>query len=47
MGLPFIPEPTDADIDEWHAKHCAEVTRLFDTYKEKLPAYKHKTLFID
>ncbi len=47
IGLPHIPEPTDEDINKWHAKYCEEVTRLFEMNKEKLPAYKHKKLFID
>jgi Diacylglycerol acyltransferase len=47
MGLPHIPNPTDEDVNKWHAKYVEEVKRLFDTYKEKVPAYKHKKLFID
>lgn len=47
MGLPHIANPTQEDIDFWHAQYCKEVERLFDTYKEKLPNYKHKTLYID
>jgi len=47
MGLPHIPEPTDADVNKWHAKYVDEVTRLFNQNKEKLPEYKHKKLFID
>mmetsp|Transcript_16821 Transcript_16821/g.27926 ORF Transcript_16821/g.27926 Transcript_16821/m.27926 type:complete len:331 (-) Transcript_16821:1837-2829(-) len=47
MGLPHIVNPTQADIDHWHAKYCQEVMRLFDTYKEKLPNYKNKKLYID
>ncbi|CAB9499666.1 Diacylglycerol O-acyltransferase 2 [Seminavis robusta] len=47
MGLPHIPDPTDEDVDKWHAKYCEEVKRLFNTYKEKVPAYKHKKLYID
>jgi Diacylglycerol acyltransferase len=47
MGLPHIPEPTDEDVDKWHAKYCDEVRRLYNTYKEKVPAYKHKKLYID
>uniref|UniRef100_A0A6U2DDA3 Acyltransferase n=1 Tax=Pseudictyota dubia TaxID=2749911 RepID=A0A6U2DDA3_9STRA len=47
MGLPHIPEPTDDDVNEYHAKYCEEVTRLFNKYKEKVPNYKHKELFID
>jgi Diacylglycerol acyltransferase len=47
MGLPHIPSPTEEDVNKWHAKYCEEVKRLFHTYKEKVPAYKHKKLFID
>jgi hypothetical protein len=44
--MPHIPEPTNEDINKWHAKYCSEVTRLFESYKEKMPAYKHKLLII-
>lgn len=47
LGLPYIPNPKIEDINEWHDKYCQEVTRLFDSYKEKLPAYKHKKLIIE
>ena len=47
MGLPHIPDPTDEDVDKWHAKYCDEVRRLYNTYRERVPAYKHKKLFID
>ena len=47
LGLPHIPEPTDEDIAKYHALYCKEVRRLFESYKEKLPHYKHKQLFID
>ena len=47
MELPHIPDPSQADVDKWHAKYCEEVTRLFERNKEKVPLYKHKTLFID
>eukprot|EP00560_Eucampia_antarctica_P003255 CAMPEP_0197840574 /NCGR_PEP_ID=MMETSP1437-20131217/45681_1 /TAXON_ID=49252 ORGANISM="Eucampia antarctica, Strain CCMP1452" /NCGR_SAMPLE_ID=MMETSP1437 /ASSEMBLY_ACC=CAM_ASM_001096 /LENGTH=338 /DNA_ID=CAMNT_0043450205 /DNA_START=103 /DNA_END=1119 /DNA_ORIENTATION=+ len=47
LGLPHIPEPTDEDINKWHAKYCDEVSRLFNENKDKLPAYKNKTLHID
>lgn len=46
LGLPHIKDPTQADIDKWHAKYCQEVKRLFDTYKERVPEYKHKQLEI-
>jgi len=47
LELPYIPEPTIEDIDKWHNKYCEEVNRLFNSYKEKLPAYKHKKLIIE
>ena len=46
LGLPHLAQPTQADIDLWHKKYCDDVTRLFNTYKERLPDYKHKTLEI-
>mmetsp|Transcript_25130 Transcript_25130/g.35808 ORF Transcript_25130/g.35808 Transcript_25130/m.35808 type:complete len:171 (+) Transcript_25130:195-707(+) len=46
LGLPDIPNPTQEDIDKWHDKYCQEVTRIFNTYKERVPMYKHKTLVI-
>lgn len=47
LGLPHIPEPTNEDVDKWHAKYCEQVEYLFEKYKEKVPMYKHKKLFID
>ncbi|KAL9180288.1 hypothetical protein ACHAXT_008258 [Thalassiosira profunda] len=47
IGVPHIAEPTQEDIDKWHKVYCEEVRRLFETYKEKVPAYKHKKLYID
>lgn len=46
LGMPRIAAPTQEDIDKWHAKYCSEVQRLFDTYKEQVPEYKHKKLEI-
>lgn len=46
LGMPHIPEPTQQDIDKWHDVYCAQVKRLFDTYKERVPEYKHKKLEI-
>mmetsp|Transcript_50758 Transcript_50758/g.77168 ORF Transcript_50758/g.77168 Transcript_50758/m.77168 type:complete len:325 (-) Transcript_50758:153-1127(-) len=46
LGLPKIENPSQEEIDKWHQKYCDEVTRLFDSYKEKVPAYKHKKLVI-
>lgn len=47
LGLPHIPEPTEDDINKWHAKYCEEVVRLFDSYKKNVPLYKDKKLYID
>jgi 1-acyl-sn-glycerol-3-phosphate acyltransferase len=47
LGLPHIPNPTDEDVNKWHDTYCKEVERIFDSYKEKVPAYKHKTLYFD
>jgi len=47
LNLPFIKDPTDEDVNKWHNNYCNEVRRLFDKYKEKVPMYKDKTLFID
>lgn len=47
LGMPHIPEPTQQDIDKWHGIYCDEVRKIFETNKEKVPAYKHKKLFID
>ena len=46
LGLPHIKNPTQQDVDQWHAKYCDEVTRLFNTYKNRVPEYKDKTLEI-
>jgi hypothetical protein len=44
LGMPQIQNPTQQDLDKWHAKYCQEVTRIFEKYKEKVPEYKHKKL---
>ena len=46
LGMPRIDNPTQEDIDHWHAKYLREVERLFFTYKERVPEYKHKNLTI-
>jgi hypothetical protein len=47
IGLPHIPHPNQEDIDKWHAIYIDEVRTMYETYKEKVPMYKHKKLFID
>ena len=46
LGMPQIDQPTQKDIDHWHAIYCQRVEQLFDKYKEKVPEYKHKKLEI-
>jgi 2-acylglycerol O-acyltransferase 2 len=46
LGIERVEHPTQEEIDYWHDKYCKEVKRLFDTYKERVPAYKHKALEI-
>ncbi|KAL7575323.1 hypothetical protein ACA910_001842 [Epithemia clementina (nom. ined.)] len=46
VGIPHIPDPTPQDIDKYHALYCQQVQRLYDTYKERVPEYKHKKLQI-
>ena len=46
LGIPHIPNPTQHDIDKYHALYCEQVQHLFDKYKEKVPEYKHKRLQI-
>lgn len=47
LELPYIPQPTQEDIDKWHGIYCEEVRKIFDMYKERVPMYKHKKLYID
>ena len=46
LGIPStpIPEPTQEQVDEWHGKYLAEVTRIFEQYKCTNPDYKDKAL---
>jgi len=46
LGMPHIPNPTQADIDKWHTVYCDQVTRIYNQYKERVPEYKHKKLEI-
>jgi len=47
LGMPHLPEPTDADVEEWHAKYCDEVRRIYEKYSEKMPMYRNKKLYIE
>jgi 2-acylglycerol O-acyltransferase 2 len=44
LGLPHIPEPTDAEVEEWHGKYVAQLKKLFDDYKHTHPLYADKEL---
>merc|ERR1719414_1025828 len=46
IGIPHIKEPSDADVNKWHAIYCDKVVELFDNYKGTNPDYKHKDLVI-
>jgi hypothetical protein len=39
-------EPSDALIDEWHAKYVSEVQRIFETYKNLRPDFNSKVLVV-
>lgn len=47
LGLPHIPEPTKEDVDKYHALYVAEVKRLYNKNRERLPQYKHKKIIIE
>lgn len=47
LGLPHIPDPTPEDVDKYHALYVAEVTRLYNKHRERLPQYKHKKIIIE
>jgi len=47
LGLPHIPNPTDADVAKYHALYASRLLALFDAYKVKHPDYAHKTLHIE
>ena len=46
LGLPYLKRPRPRQVDEYHRKYCDEVKRLFETYKGRVPDYKHKKLVI-
>ena len=46
LGLPKIENPTDAEVDKWHAKYVAELRRLFEAYKGTRPDFASKALRI-
>lgn len=45
--MPHILEPTDEDVDKWHAEYCTKLKELFDRYKGRNPDFKHKELLIE
>mmetsp|Transcript_22566 Transcript_22566/g.29293 ORF Transcript_22566/g.29293 Transcript_22566/m.29293 type:complete len:307 (+) Transcript_22566:26-946(+) len=46
LGIPKIENPTNEDIEKWHAKYVEEVTRLFEKYKAGHPNYCNKKLVV-
>lgn len=47
IGLPHIEHPTHEDIDKWHGVYCDAVRDIYETYRERVPTYKRKELYID
>lgn len=47
LGLPKVENPTEDDIEKWHAKYVSEVQRIFDKYKVLVPEYANKSLVIE
>ena len=47
VGATPIAAPTDAQVDALHRQFCAELRRVFDTYKAQHPGYADKRLFFD
>lgn len=47
LGLPHIAEPTNEEVDLWHARYCEQLVQLFDRYKTTNPDYAHKQLFVE
>eukprot|EP00440_Ansanella_granifera_P041720 gb/GFBE01045235.1/.p1 GENE.gb/GFBE01045235.1/~~gb/GFBE01045235.1/.p1 ORF type:complete len:349 (+),score=46.12 gb/GFBE01045235.1/:1-1047(+) len=47
LGMPHIENPTNEDIEKWHAVYCQKLKELFDAYKGRNPDYKHKELIIE
>lgn len=50
LGMPNnkiqVSNVSQQDIDKWHIIYCQQVQRIYDTYKERVPEYKHKKLVI-
>lgn len=47
IGMPHIPEPTEADVAHWHGVYCLRLLELFDTYKKFNQDYAHRQLVIE
>ena len=47
LGLPHLPEPTEAEVDFWHAKYCEQLVALFERYKGRNPDYVNKELTVE
>jgi hypothetical protein len=40
LPVPHTPQPTQAEIDETHARYCAELRRLFDGAKGRVQGFE-------
>ena len=47
VGLPHIEDPTDADVDKYHALYCEKLLDLYDNYRRFNPDYAGKALVIE
>jgi len=44
VSCPRIPNPTRAEIAEYHGRYVAALVKTFDSAKHRLPAYRDRTL---
>ncbi|CAH0364461.1 unnamed protein product [Pelagomonas calceolata] len=47
LGLPHIENPTDADVEKYHALYVQKLVELFDRYKKFNPDYADKQLAVE
>ena len=47
LGLPHIENPTDADVEKYHALYVSKLVELFDRYKKFNPDYADKQLAVE
>ena len=45
--MPHIENPTDADVEKYHALYVSKLVELFDRYKKFNPDYADKQLAVE